>query len=209
MAPSRRPDPLRRPPTNVHSRQLPLHHIDPAVDGTWTRLSGCEHPSALFYGRTGNSRFDDPDAAYGVLYVGMDIQCAFVETFGDSTNANGELELHEDELSKVCVAHIVFTHPLRLVDLTGPGVQAVGADGQICAGDDYPQTQEWSRAFWSHPERPDGIYYRARHDLSRVSVAIFDRASEHVTERLSGSLAADRNRHHRIAILSTYRVNLL
>jgi hypothetical protein len=63
-------------------------------------------------------------------------------------------------------------------------------------------------ALWSHPQQPGGLYYRARHDLSRLSIALFDRAARQVAEVSHGSLAADRNRRHRVAILSTYRVNL-
>jgi hypothetical protein len=44
----------------------------------------------------------------------------------------------------------------------------------------YAATWEWSAAFHAHPDAPDGIRYRARHDDSGFSVALFDRARDRV-----------------------------
>lgn len=60
---------------------------------------------------------------------------------------------------------------LRLVDLTGPGLARLGADARLFAGD-HGQARQWSRAFYSHPDRVDGIYYPVRHDPSRVAAAV-------------------------------------
>jgi len=38
---------------------------------------------------------------------------------------------------------------------------------------DYRISQRWAHAFQQHPSQPDGIYYRARHDTERFSVALF------------------------------------
>ena len=37
--------------------------------------------------------------------------------------------------------------------------------------------QRWSRALWEHPQQPDGIIYRSRHDPSKVCAALFDRCA--------------------------------
>jgi hypothetical protein len=202
-------DPLPDPPANLNDRALPIHAIDPAVDGRWKRLYGCEHASALHFGRGRSHRFDDPEGQYGVLYAAIDVECAFIESFGDSRNYAGELEIKEEDLGRECLATITIGSALRLVDLTGSGLANIGADGRLSSGDDYTQAQTWSRALWSHPEKPGGIYYLARHDLSRPSIAIFDRARGRIAESLQGSLIANRNRHHLLDILRTYRVSLI
>jgi RES domain len=203
------PDPLPDPPANLSDRALPIHAIEPALEGSWKRLYGCEHASALHFGGSRSQRFDDPEGQYGVLYAAIDVQCGFIESFGDSRNNAGELEIKEEDLGEECLATIAIGAALRLVDLTGPGLANIGADGRLSSGDDYTQTQTWSRALWSHPETPDGIYYLARHDLSRPSIAIFDRAREGIAESPHGSLTANRNRHHLLDILRTYRVSLI
>lgn len=37
----------------------------------------------LFFGTTGDNRFDDPRRAFGVLYAGESEACAFIETFAE------------------------------------------------------------------------------------------------------------------------------
>lgn len=41
--------------------------------------------------------------------------------------------------------------------------------------DDRGLPQRWALALHRHPERPDGLYYRVRHDQSRIGIALFDR----------------------------------
>ena len=66
-----------------------------------------------------------------------------------------------------------------MVDLTGPGLARLGADERLCAGG-HAVAQRWALALWTHPSRPDGLYFRARHDPSRFCVAIYDRAADAV-----------------------------
>jgi hypothetical protein len=67
--------------------------------------------------------------------------------------------------------------PLDLVDLTAQGLSQLTADDRLTSGDDYGLSQRWAQALWAHPDQPDGLVYRARHDPSKEAVAIFDRAS--------------------------------
>jgi hypothetical protein len=69
------------------------------------------------------------------------------------------------------------TRSLKLVDLTGPGLSKIGADGRLCTGN-HRLSQRWALALWQHSMQVDGIYYRARHDLSHNCAAIFDRAMD-------------------------------
>lgn len=66
---------------------------------------------------------------------------------------------------------------LSFVDLAESGALArLSADSRLFAGD-YDIAQLWSRAFYEYPlMKLDGILYPARHDQTRVSIAVFDRA---------------------------------
>jgi hypothetical protein len=67
--------------------------------------------------------------------------------------------------------------PLRLVDLTGPGLAQLGADARLWSGS-IRIAQLWSQALFNHPEQPDGIYYLSRLNPARCCAAIFDRVGE-------------------------------
>jgi hypothetical protein len=62
---------------------------------------------------------------------------------------------------------------------------------------------------WRHPAAVDGLHYRARHDPSRVSVALFDRASSAVTVVRDGGLLGHAQRDRLAVILETYGFALL
>jgi hypothetical protein len=152
--------------------------------GPWWRIHRSVQ-AALFFGRTATYRFDDPAGGFGVLYAGDRPECAFIETFGHATGVRavttGELGLRS--LSEICT-----TRPLRLVDLTGPGLPRLGADNRLCSGGGYKIAQAWSAALQAHPEAPDGLLYLACHDPSVRSVALFDRAASVCSEHLIGVL---------------------
>jgi hypothetical protein len=177
------------------------------------RLFDCKYASSLHWGKGRIYRFDDPQAEYGVLYIGSDECCAFIETFGDSRNAATEIEVAREDLQHECIATIRPIEELHVVDLTGPGLSNIGADGRLCAGDDYALSQLWSRALWCHPDRPDGLLYRARHDQGRTSLALFKSDDQDapggLIEEVRGSLLARANMHLLRNILSIYRVNVL
>lgn len=114
--------------------------------------------------RSAQNRFDDPQMKYGVLYVAEDEHGAFIETFGQST---GISSITVSALSRRGLVRVEADRPLSLINLVDMGGLArIGADGRLCAGD-RAVAQRWSRALHDHPARPDGLYYPARHDLSR------------------------------------------
>lgn len=143
------------------------------MKGPWIRLHRCRR-SARFFGKTGLYRFDAPAGEYGVLYAGEDDFCAFVEAFGDPLDIR---VISRGDLRQYCLSRVTASRPLHLVDLTAHGLSQLGADGRLTSGDDYALSQRWGRALWGHPQQPDGLVYRARHDPSKESVAIFDRAT--------------------------------
>lgn len=75
------------------------------------------------------------------------------------------------------LAEIQPKRELTLVDLTGAGLTKLDADGRLLTGD-YSLAQRWSAAFFGHPERPDGIYYRSRYDPERFCLALYERDIE-------------------------------
>jgi hypothetical protein len=75
------------------------------------------------------------------------------------------------------LARIRFRRPLRLVDLTGPGLHRLQADARLTTGD-YAVAQRWSQALLRHPDGRDGILYRSRHDPPRLCAALFERAED-------------------------------
>jgi len=63
---------------------------------------------------------------------------------------------------------------LRLVGLHGAGMRQLGLDNTISTGP-YRPCGAWAQALWAHPEAPDGIAYRSRHDPREICYAIFER----------------------------------
>lgn len=195
------------PPADLASRPLPIVRIK----ATWWRI----HPTAygpIFFGKTGGNRYDAPaDASgarpYGVLYVARDPHGAFVETFGHAT---GIRVIDRATLASRGLARVTASRPLRLVDLRGNGLARIGADEALCAGPDYGVSQAWSAAFHAHPKAPDGLIYRARHDPSRFSVALFDRVSPVIRARSVGkSFVAPKNERLLADLLDAYDFGLI
>lgn len=139
------------------------------------------------------------------MYIGGDTCCAFIETFGDARDDENRVVVSWRELQNECLWELSFQRSLRLVDLTGQGLQAIGADGRLCSGGDYSLSQRWSAAIHDHPSKPDGILYRARHDQSKVSLALYDRVTTaEIVEHQIGRLSAAANLLHLGEILETY-----
>lgn len=166
------PDPKTRskaPPADFSRKKLPLIRMDNQLWRIHRRVHG-----PLFFGKTKKNRFDDPrgdKGAFGTLYAGLDAGCAFIECFGDSAgNVVSRRSLQNRSISKLAILR-----ELNLVDITAEGAAWLGAAGEITAGE-HALSQLWSQALYRHPQAPDGLYYRARHDQSRISVAIYSRA---------------------------------
>lgn len=195
-----RPGPHPLPLDDLAERPLPLTELPQS----WFCIHRSEY-APLHFGRAGGNRFDAPAGEYGVLYVGSDAHCAFIETFGHAT---GVQFVTMTALQARDLALIAPRRPLRLVDLTGPGLAHLGADERLCTGE-YTVAQRWSLALRRHPDRPDGLYYRSRHDPSRTCAALFDHLADALTVLPLGSLAARAQKRRLAEILDTYRFGLL
>lgn len=132
--------------------------------------------NAKFFGRTLKNRFDASDCSYGVMYLGLDEYCCFIETFGQQT---GDNFVTIEELSVNSLASIKLSRELRLVDISGAGLARVGADNRLTTGA-HALSRRWSRAFHDHRDYVDGIYFRACHDPDRSSIALFERAQNSI-----------------------------
>ena len=120
------------------------------------------------------NRFDSPYRAYGVLYVAATRDGAFAESVGRVPRVFRS----DDELAGFRLTTLAVARGLRLVDLHGgAAVGAMGATGVVGVG---PQSlaRRWSQALHDHPEMPDGIEYRCRHNSDELALALFDRVGE-------------------------------
>jgi hypothetical protein len=198
MAP-REVGPHPPPGADFHTLALPIT----VVGGPLVRIHRLNrHPA--FWGRTGDNRFDAPAAEFGVLYAAADHHGAFIETCSTGVSrAVSQAFLAARGWSEV--------HPLgdlRLVDLSGPGLAALGADARLCTGD-HAVSQLWALAIWQHPEHVDGLLYRCRHDPSRMAAALFDRAAPHVTVVPTGGLLDADHADILMQVLDTYQFALM
>lgn len=190
---------LPPPPANLDDQGLRiLEHR-----ATLCRIHRIDQDPA-FWGRTGRNRFDAPAGEFGVLYAATDEFGAFVETFGDGLSRTVTV----NSLTARGWARVEPQRDLRLIDLSGPGLAQIGADERLCSGE-HDVAQQWSLAMWRHPTSVDGLYYGARHDPSRRSVALFDRAEPAVSFVRDGALIDDRHQALLAAILDAYQFSLL
>lgn len=178
------PRPHPNPPDDFDSVDLPISRRS----RRWFRTYRC-HRAPVFFGNTGNSRFDDPRREFRVLYVASTVEGAFVEgCLSDvGLGTTGPL-LSERFIADRCLAEIRFATPLMLVDLTGIGLATIRADSRISSGD-YRTAQRWSRAIWGHPRQPHGILYSSRHNPGLLCAAIFDRAPTATSTELGSFLS--------------------
>lgn len=172
-------DALPEPPADLASRALPI--VRRAAGARYARIHrmadgavwfGWDGAAATF--RLPTNRFDAPDRRYGVLYLAATRDGAFAESVGRKPGSFRS----DDELAALRLTTLALTRDLRLVDLHGgAAVGAMGATGVIGVG---PQSlsRQWSHALHAHPQAPDGIEYRCRHNSDELAVALFDRVGE-------------------------------
>lgn len=165
------------PPANFASR--PLRTTTLSVGEILYRIHRADR-GPLYFGRAKDpeqrQRWDAPDGGYGVCYLAREESTAFVETLlrDLELDAVPETELAIRSLARVCIRD-----PIRLAEMHGRALRSHGADASVVQGP-YPVTWEWSAAIHAHPEEPDGILCRARHDDSGFTIALFERAADKI-----------------------------
>jgi hypothetical protein len=197
--------PLPHPELNS---QTPLVFKLQPGDLLYRHHQSIHHP--IYFGTTGNNRFDDPTcttgAAFGVLYVGADPHCSFIESCGSTT---GVPAVSGAYLANREVAKLELTEELLFVDLASPGgLTHIGADARLMSGS-YKIAQRWSAALRVHPVKPAGIRYLSRHDPTRVAYAIYTRPPSTFVVSSLGSLMAASNSGLLNQLLRDYNVDLI
>ena len=100
------------------SRALPLRAL-PKSDALYRVHQ--THLSAKHFGRSGDWRFDAPDASYGTLYAGLAPEVSFAEALlrGDGHVAQSEIALRS-------LCRFLVLRPLRLMRTFGPHMIRIG-----------------------------------------------------------------------------------
>jgi hypothetical protein len=185
------------PPADLAERELPLVTLAGRAPTLYRshRLDRPYSPVAFNF-RPVADRFNAPNGEYGVLYLAADPFAAFIETFGASmVTAALELRLvSERDLARRCLCRIEVDDPpaIRIVNLAdGYGFSRLGIDGRISTTKQRHVTRQWALALWRHPQRPDGILYRACNDPARLAVVLFDRVGDVLRSTCEHNLLRD------------------
>jgi hypothetical protein len=168
--------PRPEPPLDIHARSLPLRTFATRV---LYRIHRSSH-NPLFFGPPAGapeSRFDDPEGAFQVCYLGEQREAALVEAL--LREPTRTLVAWSDFEARQ-LATVTVTRTLRLVEFLGSALRRLGATAEVGSTRDYSLSQAWSRALWTHPAQPDGIVYRCRHYDSVRGIALFDRARRRI-----------------------------
>lgn len=175
----------RVPPNDAPQKgfeKRPLAISQVAKDSIWRRLYLSRYPDPLGYG-FGPSRFSDPEtsltppARFAVVYFGSSVKVCFAETILRDRGV-GRIEsfpLEWAELENWTCAELRVNETLRLVDLRGDHLVRMGVPTDVARARSPDLGRLWSRAFWSHDEKPDGIVYDSRLN-GETNIAIYDRA---------------------------------
>ncbi len=137
---------LRRPEPGSFEHLLRPVRVEVAA---LVRLS--RHPATEPWWSSGVYRFDDPQpdapGAFGVCYAAGSLEVAFAESVIHESGrfVDGRYEVPLADLA--ARSAVGFRHPrrrsLRLVDLSGASLKALGLNNDISASDDYALPQAW------------------------------------------------------------------
>jgi hypothetical protein len=67
------------PPAGLHTRELPIYSAP--ITKVWCRSHRAGY-DPVYFGKNKAQRWDAPKGDYGVLYLGADERCAFMESIG-------------------------------------------------------------------------------------------------------------------------------
>jgi len=139
----------------------------------------------LCYGRSLCNRYDDPERVYGVLYLGLDLPTALMESLfhKHQWDKDTKRSIAQAEIKSRLVRVVGVLDNLFLADLTAPGVMAgyFGLNLEQLANRDYTHTQQVSaqlHAMLDASGMPlfDGVLYPSRNNYPAASIALFERA---------------------------------
>jgi hypothetical protein len=199
------PGPPPLPPPDLGGRPLPLYVC--AAGTELFRVHGARRGAIFFSPPAGSpprGRWDAPGGEFGVCYLGEESFVAFAETL---LRAPGASVVESVDVESRAMTRIHVERDLRLVALHGAGLARLGATASVSTGP-YSVSRQWALALHQHPERPDGIRCRARHDDDGFAVALFDRAADAVAEGESHGLLTAAGAEELAAWLDRYGIGL-
>jgi RES domain len=168
---------LAEPPSDLARKDIPL--VDLSAGDVLYRVHRLTNEPLWFgTGMTPVNRFDDPLGEYGVCYFGCTREAAFAETLLRQPPVRLISRAFADTLG---FAEFSIRRPLRLVHSHDAGLARLGATSAIASGA-HGIARRWSRAFWEHPLKPDGIQYRCRHDDGEMAIALYNRSASALSE---------------------------
>ncbi len=139
--------------------------------------------SEPFWAAQAAHRFDSLSRSFGVLYCGDSPETAFAESVlhSGSNKWDERMGAYLPSESELAARHLVtYAHPyktdLRLADLTGAGLKAIGLNNDVSSSMDYRFTQRLSDALHDHDVELDGIRYVSRQHNRNCCYAIFQRS---------------------------------
>ena len=172
--------PSDAPHKGFEKRPLAIGQV--AKGSIWRRLYLSRYPDPLGYG-FGPSRFSDPEiglappARFAVVYFGSSVKVCFVKAILRDRGVGRikSFPLEWAELENWTCAELRVEETLRVVDLRGDHLVRMGVPTDVARARSQELGRLWSRAFWSHDEKPDGIVYDSRLN-GETNIAIYDRA---------------------------------
>lgn len=169
-----------------------FEHLLKAVDVRVDRLVRLSRfPENEPWWSRGRYRFDGPAAgeegSFGTCYVADGVDVAFAESVihESAVFSDGRFVVPAAEVldrSVVTFALRGAAKHLRLADLTGSSLKALGLNNDISAGDDYAAARAWARAIHDAHPAWDGIRYVSRQHNAGAAVAVFERAHLQVAD---------------------------
>ena len=119
---------------------------------------------------------DSLDGEFATCYMAENTLAAFAETF----LREGRVKLvMVDELEARQWSRLQVVAPLTLVSCHGSALTTLQTTSAISSGA-YSRSRAWAAALHSHPDGPDGLRYRSRHNDDQFCNALFDRAAASV-----------------------------
>jgi hypothetical protein len=161
----------------------------------WARIHRATLDALWFgpaQGHPPSGRFDAPDGAYRICYLGRTVEACFAEVFlrNPPVRILGLADLHARHATP-----IVTRRDLTVVPVLGPALAKLGVTAELTSSGTYDEPRAFARTVWGHTDQPDGIAYLSRHDNSLECLALFDRAAKAVRVAGPGTpLDADRTR---------------
>jgi len=191
------------PPPDVASRTLPVTPVP--AESYLARIHWTAN-APLFFGpgpgKRPSGRFDALKHEYGTCYFGLSVAVAFAEAMSRSVPPR---EVSRAGCAARSLVVVQAVRPIMAVQLHGPGLRRLGATGAVSAGA-YSRSRMWALALWEHPDQPDGILYRSKHDNDELCLALFDRARDAIQVVHGEPLLTDERRL--AALLRRYDVAL-